>query len=142
MDETHPKDLCFLLARFARLLSRETNSALRPLGLTGEQAALLDAIEQFPLPRNKDVGMTLGLDPSTVSANIKPLLQQGLIVAMNHPTDRRAKIFELTREGRNKLVSARSILSEIDDGLKRKLDDNGSLKRAVQALDRFFAARQ
>ncbi|NTA13970.1 MarR family winged helix-turn-helix transcriptional regulator [Agrobacterium tumefaciens] len=136
MDENHERDLCFVLVRFARLLSRELNSSLRPLGLTGEQVALLDAIETIPTPRSKDVCLALRLDPSTISANIKPLLQQGLIVSLDDPTDRRAKRLELSPEGRTKLLSARAILLEIDNTMKRKLDENGSLKNVTLALDR------
>ncbi|CUX71857.1 winged helix-turn-helix transcriptional regulator (plasmid) [Agrobacterium tumefaciens] len=136
MGANPEKDLCFVVVRFARLLSREVNSRLSELGMTGEQMALLDAIERIPSPRNTDVSVALGLDPSTVSANIKPLLRLGLITTLDDPSDRRAKTLELAAEGRRKLLSARVILDEIDVRIKRKLEQNGSLEDVTLALDR------
>ncbi|WP_174021840.1 MarR family winged helix-turn-helix transcriptional regulator (plasmid) [Agrobacterium fabrum] len=130
------EDLCFAVVRFARLLSRQMNLSLRELALTGEQIALLDAVERIPLPRNKDVSLALGLDPSTVSANIKPLLRLGLIMTLDKSSDHREKHLELTADGRRKLLSARAILVETDANIKRKLEERGSLRSVTLALDR------
>lgn len=123
-----------MLVRTARLLSRELNLALREIELTGEQVALLDAIEEIPSPRSKDVCLALGLDPSTISTNIKPLLQRELILTRYESTDRRAKRLELTSKGRTILLSARAILAKIDNELREKLEEHGSLDSVTLAL--------
>nr|WP_299496323.1 MarR family winged helix-turn-helix transcriptional regulator [uncultured Rhizobium sp.] len=129
------KDLCFVLMRFSRRLSRRVNFALRGLELTGEQVAMLDAIEAMPLPRGTDVRVALGLDPSTVSANLKPLLRQGLIVTFEDPVDHRARRLQLSPEGRRRLRLAREILLEIDSLVRGRLEERGVLKDITSALN-------
>lgn len=84
------------------------DQALQSLHLTGEQATLLAALGAARSARAKDLSHILGLDASTISANIKPLLSRGLVSIVVDPMDRRAKKLSLTAEGADQLEIARS----------------------------------
>ena len=135
------KDLCFLLQKMSRRLSRRINLALKELGLTGEQVVMLEAIEALDCPRYNALHVELGLDHSTVSANIRRLLQRSLIVSFEDPTDRRAKRLKLTTEGERRLAAGRLILTEFDLALQTKLEASGGLARVTWALNILASGR-
>lgn len=120
MNFNQNDDLCSAVLRLNRRLSRQMNAALKSYELTGEQAVVLETIA--------------ALDPSTVSANLKPLLKRQFIVIAEDVVDRRARRVELTPEGQRRLQSSRKILNTIDEAIKHKLAANGVLEEVVAAL--------
>jgi DNA-binding MarR family transcriptional regulator len=73
------EDLCFVLQAH-RVISRRVDTSLRATGLTAEQSLLLAAIAEAGSPRTADAADVLGLDPSTVAANLKPLVRQNWVL--------------------------------------------------------------
>ncbi|MBB5537161.1 sulfite reductase beta subunit-like hemoprotein [Rhizobium giardinii] len=67
-------DLCFVLQRTSRVISRRVDTALRATGLTAEQSLLLAAIAEAGSPRAVDLPQVLALDPSRIAANVKNLV--------------------------------------------------------------------
>jgi DNA-binding MarR family transcriptional regulator len=127
-------DLCSLLLRLNRRLSRQLNDELRAVMLTGEQVIMLGAIDTHPAPRVSDLKLALGLDPSTVSANLKPLMARNLVTAAADLVDRRARRLHLTEEGRTRLRFAQKVVCELDAQMKKKLEENGVLNDATMAF--------
>ncbi|OCJ66312.1 hypothetical protein A6U97_26655 [Agrobacterium tumefaciens] len=70
-------DLCFIVQKLSRRLSRRINRTLKDLELTGEVAIMRDVTHAPVRPPYNALHIELGLDRSTISANIKPLLQRG-----------------------------------------------------------------
>lgn len=130
-------DLCFVLQRANRVISRGADSALRATGLTVEQTLLLAAIAEAGSPRAGDLSRALGVDASTMAANLKPLVRQQWVSAEADVVDRRARKLCLTKTGTELLEKGIKQLQEYESDLAaeggRKTDLNG-LCRALSVL--------
>jgi len=98
--------LCLHLQRAARLVARRFDEALRPLGLTNGQFSLLMALNRPEPAGLQAVAALLGLDRTTLTANLKPLERRGLVQTVADGEDRRARLLALTPDGRELLVAA------------------------------------
>lgn len=127
-------DLCFVLQRANRIISRGADSALRATGLTAEQTLLLAAIAEAGSPRAADLSRSLGIDASTIAANLKPLMRQELVFAPVDITDRRARRLFLTVAGSERLERGIKQLQEYEGGLAVECDGNTDLRGLCQAL--------
>ncbi|HEY1736111.1 MAG TPA: MarR family winged helix-turn-helix transcriptional regulator [Methylovirgula sp.] len=128
------RDLCVCLAlqRTARVVARRYDEALRPARLTNGQFSLLMALNRPKPPNLADVANLLGMDRTTLTANLKPLTRRGLVRIAIDADDKRSRRLFLTARGRSALVKALPIWTEAQ-------------MRMVQALkgtdaDRFRAA--
>jgi len=98
--------LCLHVQRAARALARRYDEALRPAGLTSGQFSLLMSLNR-PEPTNiARVSAVLGMDRTTLTANVKPLERQGLVKVVPDAADGRSRHLKLTRKGRTRLLSA------------------------------------
>ena len=97
----HIRDTCLCLAvqRAARLLARRFDAALRPFGLTNGQFSLMVALNQPEPPSMGRLAPFLGMDPSTLTAAVKPLARRGLLVVEPDPGDGRARRLRITPQG-------------------------------------------
>lgn len=97
----HIRDTCLCLAaqRAARRLARRFDAALRPFGLTNGQFSLMVALNQPEPPPMGCLAPFLGMDPSTLTAAVKPLARRGLLQVEPDPADRRARRLRITPEG-------------------------------------------
>ena len=101
--------LCLHLQRAARALARRFDDALRPLGLTNGQFSLLMSLNRPEPASIKSVAALLGMDRTTLTANLKPLERRGLVKGMVDAADRRTRLLVLTGAGRSLLASAAPI---------------------------------
>ncbi|WP_431301402.1 MarR family winged helix-turn-helix transcriptional regulator [Sediminicoccus sp. BL-A-41-H5] len=97
----HIRDTCLCLAaqRAARALARRFDEALRPFGLTNGQFSLLVALNQAEPPPIGRLAPFLAMDPSTLTAAVKPLARRGLLRLIPDATDRRSRRVQITPEG-------------------------------------------
>jgi DNA-binding MarR family transcriptional regulator len=97
----HIRDTCLCLAaqRAARRLARRFDAALRPFGLTNGQFSLMVALNQPEPPPIGRLAPFLGMDPSTLTAAVKPLERRGLLTVEPDPQDRRSRRLRITPEG-------------------------------------------
>jgi DNA-binding MarR family transcriptional regulator len=102
----HDRCLCFATQRAARALARRFDEALRPAGLTSGQFSLLMSLNQPEPPTLGAVAALLGMDRTTVTANLKPLEREGLVETRADPADRRGRRLVLTRTGHKRLAAA------------------------------------
>jgi DNA-binding MarR family transcriptional regulator len=111
--------LCFAAQRAARALARRFDAALRPVGITSWQFSLLMSLNRPQPPPMAAVAAVLGMDRTTLTANLKPLERRGLVRATVDPEDRRGKRLALTGAGRKLLGAALPIWQrthdEVDD---------------------------
>lgn len=109
IDVTHEvRDscLCLHLQRAARAVGRRFDEALRPVGLSHGQFSLLISLNRPEAPRLGDVARLLGMDRTTLTANLKPLERRGLLTVSPDPSDRRGRRLALTPVGEELLVQA------------------------------------
>ena len=127
----HIRDTCLCLAaqRAARRLARRFDAALKPFGLTNGQFSLMVALNQPEPPPIGRLAPFLGMDPSTLTAAVKPLARRGLLTVEPDPDDGRSRRLRITREGVALMQEAvevwrsehAALESDMDDGLPDNL---------------------
>src|ERR1700739_5123629 len=98
--------LCLHLQRAARALARRFDDALRPLGLTSGQYSTMMSLNRPEPPHLGAVASLLAMDRTTLTAVLKPLQRRRLIKVKTTHDDHRARLLELTTQGKNLLERA------------------------------------
>jgi DNA-binding MarR family transcriptional regulator len=98
--------LCLHVQRAARRLARRFDEALRPFGLTNGQFSLMMSLNRPEAPAIGAVASLLAMDRTTLTAALKPLKRRGLIKITTDPEEHRARLLELTGQGRKVLARA------------------------------------
>jgi DNA-binding MarR family transcriptional regulator len=98
--------LCLHVQRAARVLARSFDNALRPLGLTNGQFSLMMSLNRPEAPTIGAVASLLAMDRTTLTAALKPLQRRRLIKVKTTHDDHRARLLELTPQGKNLLARA------------------------------------
>jgi len=82
----------------------------------------------------------LGMDPTTLNRNLKPLKERGLVKDQTDPSDGRLRIVQLTGKGRHKLNNAmvlwRQAHAKVEQtlGRKQRLALNDMLDQSMAKL--------
>ncbi len=102
---------CLRMRRAARLVTQLYDHALEPAGLTINQFGLLAYLHGAALARREppSIGTTaewLGMDPTTLNRNLKPLVAKGLVRSAPDPVDARVRIVRATDKGVRALARA------------------------------------
>jgi DNA-binding MarR family transcriptional regulator len=100
--------LCFGARRVDRVLTRLYDEALRPLGLHATQLTLLSAVallERQDAPMGR-LAEALAMDATTLSRNLRPLREAGLVRLERSVSDRRVQLVRLSGTGREMLERA------------------------------------
>src|SRR6202453_688884 len=111
-------------------------SALAPLGVSGQEAAVLRAID-CPDPLSQgDVAIRMRIDRTTMVALIDDLERKGLAQRRQDPADRRKNVVELTDTGRDTLRRANQAASEAEQVFLRPLspEERDQFITALRAL--------
>jgi DNA-binding MarR family transcriptional regulator len=98
--------LCLHVLRAARALARCFDNALRPLGLTNGQFSLMVSLNRPEPPAIGAVASLLAMDRTTLTAALKPLCRRSLIKVTTDHDDHRARLLQLTPQGRKLLARA------------------------------------
>jgi DNA-binding MarR family transcriptional regulator len=114
-----------------RVITKVYDDALRPLGLTVTQLAMLVVAEDRGLIRQSEVGAELRLDDSTLSRNLERIRANGWLEEVSGD-DARVHSYRLTEAGRSLLDRAVPRWRGAQGEARRLLGDAG-----VQALRRF-----
>jgi DNA-binding MarR family transcriptional regulator len=98
--------LCKALRQATRAVSRLYDEELRDVGLRTTQYSLLRRLRHAGEVRQRDLGGLTSLDETTLTRNLRPLIDAGW-VAIRAGEDRREKLVRLTDAGAAKLQEAR-----------------------------------
>jgi DNA-binding MarR family transcriptional regulator len=117
------RDLCLCLhvQRAARSVARCYDDALRPVGLTSGQFSLLMALNRPEPPQLGEVAAVLGLDRTTLTANLKPLVRRGFLKISVDAADKRGRRLRLMAKGRTTLVTAMPMWRAAQAAIQRRL---------------------
>ena len=128
--------LCLATQRAARALARRFDDAFRALQLTSGQFSLLISLNREVPPSIGAVAELLGLDRTTLTANLKPLVKRRLAEVAIDPNDRRGRCLKLTPAGRTLLKSAVPIWERTQIEVERQLKGSSadSLRSSLRAL--------
>ena len=127
---------CGKVRMAARALTRRYDDALRPAGLRATQFALLVGISANGAQSIAALAKELGMDRSTLTRNIRPMLDEGLL-ALGDEGWRRSRALELTRKGRSRMEQAIPYWESAQKALKRRLGDR-HWEVAHEGLDRLI----
>jgi DNA-binding MarR family transcriptional regulator len=97
--------LCNALRQATRAVSRLYDEELRDVGLRTTQYSLLRRLNAAGEVRQRDLGGLTYLDETTLTRNLRPLIEPGW-VAIRPGQDRREKLVRLTDAGAAKLQEA------------------------------------
>jgi DNA-binding MarR family transcriptional regulator len=131
----HDHCLCFAAQRAARALARRFDEALRPVGLTSGQFSLLMSLNQPEPPSVGSIARLLGMDRTTLTANLKPLERQRLVETAVDPSDGRGRLLVLTTDGQGRLQAALPVWQRTHADIERLVpSDAESLRAGLRAL--------
>ena len=102
---------CLRLRRATRRVTQIYDRFLEPAGLTSNQIGLLTHL--YGASRSARAALPIGvlaervgMDPTTLNRNLKPLEAQGLVEDAADPEDGRVRAILITREGTTRLQKA------------------------------------
>lgn len=130
---------CSKLRRSARIVTSIYDEALAPSGLGVAQYALLRTLGRVgPCPLSS-LAEASALDRTTLNRNLRPLEQAGLVASAGCTEDHRARIVQLSEDGRAAIRAAeplwRAAQARIDAAL------GGEREALFRILDRVEALR-
>ena len=112
--------LCSALRQATRAVSRLYDEELRGVGLRTTQYSLLQRLRRAGEVRQRDLGGLTSLDETTLTRNLRPLIDAGW-VAIRPGEDRREKLIRLTDAGAAKLREARPAWERAQERLRSRL---------------------
>ena len=113
-----------------------TASVLAPIGINGQEAVVLRAIDG-PEPLSQgEVARRMGIDRTTMVALIDELEHKGLVQRRQDPADRRKNVVALTGSGRDTLGRANKAGAEAEWRFLSPLapGEQETFKKALRAL--------
>ena len=132
---TASKCYCIQFRRAANYLTKQYDRRLQPAGLTVNQFSLLSNLDRLETANVSELAEYVGLERSTLVRTLKPLLERGWIRDAAKPGTRDRAI-QLTEEGRNTLVKARTYWKEAQAEVEKELGREGiaELRRIMEKL--------
>src|SRR5258707_10632763 len=112
--------LCNALRQASRAVSRLYDEELRSVGLRITQFSLLGHLRLAGEVRQRDLGGLTSLDETTLTRNLRPLIDSGW-VAIGTGEDRREKLVRLTEAGTAKLQQARPAWERAQKRMRSRL---------------------
>jgi len=114
--------LCNALRQASRAVSRLYDDELRGVGLRTTQFSLLGHLSRAGEVRQRDLGGLTSLDETTLTRNLRPLIDSGW-VAVGTGEDRREKLVRLTEAGAAKLLEARPAWERAQQRMQSRMPD-------------------
>ena len=121
MPEPMARRLGYVLKRAQNALRTRMDDALRPLGITAPQYAVLSAAELEPGLSNAALARAAFVTPQTMQGVIANLARDGLLRRSEDPTHGRILKTELTPRGREVLAQAHAAVASIEAVMIRAL---------------------
>ena len=97
--------MCANLRRASRVITALYDAFLQPSGLLATQFIVLGALGAQPSIALTPLAEKLGMDPTTLARNLKPLERDGLVQILTG-TDRRQRVLKLTDQGLDRFMQA------------------------------------
>lgn len=138
---------CFKLRRLTRRVTAVYDRTLAPVGMRVTQYSLMANLRGTQGVPISQLAETLDMDRTTLSRNLKPLLDSGWLEVKPSPDDARVRLIYLTPAGSQQWMAARTYWRQAQDevsatvgagnltGLHRLLDSYVSLFRPVAGND-------
>jgi DNA-binding MarR family transcriptional regulator len=96
---------CANLRRATRMVTQAYDAVLRPVGLRATQFTMLSVLAKGGRIRQSKLAETLGMDGTTLTRNLQPLLKNEWI-EIGRDDDQRVRLISITDQGRRVLDQA------------------------------------
>jgi DNA-binding MarR family transcriptional regulator len=113
--------LCNALRQATRAVSRLYDEELRAVGLRTTQFSLLRRLRRAGEVRQRDLGELTSLDETTLTRNLRPLIDAGWVAIRPGKEDRREKFIRLTDAGVAKLHEAGPAWERAQERMRSRL---------------------
>jgi DNA-binding MarR family transcriptional regulator len=122
MEETVKPRGCtnLKLRQLHRVLTRHYDAHIAATGLKNTQYSLLSHVVLLGPIRPSDLARQMGLDASTLTRNLQPLVAQGWL-RQGPGEDARSRLIEATKEGRLKRLEAQRAWKQAQLALNEQL---------------------
>jgi DNA-binding MarR family transcriptional regulator len=129
---------CLRLRKAARRTTQIYDRTLEPSGLTLAQFSLLAHLYAAEELSVGDLADALVTDPTTLTRNLKPLTERGLVRIVQDETDRRRRIVTLTAAGQSALPIAYPLWRKAQAHVAQLIGESETA-RLNKSLDRSIA---
>ena len=128
---------CAASRRLARTLTASYDAALAPAALTAAQFETLSVVQAVGAVTGRELAERLALSKTTLSRNVKPLIDAGVLNARPGEDDARQTIYSLSPKGTQRLAKAMPLWQAAHDGSLALLGDSAAAsQRALQRMVR------
>lgn len=135
MPDPMAKRLGYAVKRVQHALRTRVDEALRPLGLTAPQYAVLSAIELDPGISNAALARAAFVTPQTMQGIVSNLERSGLLRRTADPAHGRILRGELTPRGRKALGQAHALVTEIEAAIVASLSPDEVVNFAMRLTE-------
>ncbi len=128
---------CANLRRATRMVTQSYDAALRPAGLRATQFTMLSVLAKRGQIRQSKLAEILGMDGSTLTRNLRPLLKNEWI-QIDREEDQRVRLISITKPGRRVLDDAVPLWRQVQSQFVKGLGDaqwSGFLGTLATAVD-------
>jgi len=137
------RDVLEELRRIMRMVHLQSRRLSASFGVTGPELVCLKELDASEALSQKELGIRIGVSPSTVTRLVDRLEAKDLAARRRDPTDRRRQLVELTAGG-GALVRRAPLL--LQDRLRRSLEgisaeEQASILRSLRRLTEMVNAR-
>lgn len=129
---------CAEARRVSRLLTAKYDAALASMELTSNQFETLSVLHAMERCSGRVLAQKLAVDKTTLSRNLRGMIEAGLIVAKDSPEDARQMDYSLTTVGRRKLAKAQPLWQVVHEEISQQLGSQAASTQKV--LQRMNAA--
>ena len=108
------------LRQFMRRVTQHYDTEMRKVGLKTTQYSLLSTVEKLGPIRPMDLAASIKMEPSTLTRNLKPLVDAGWVTVLAG-VDARSRLVAITDAGRAKRAEAKRNWRKAQDGINELL---------------------
>lgn len=114
---------CASLRRATRMVTQAYDAALRPAGLRTTQFTMLSVLAKRGQLRQSNLADILGMDGTTLTRNLQPLLKNAWI-RIDRDEDQRIRLISMTKAGRRVFNTARPLWEQVQTKFVAGLGDD------------------
>ncbi len=129
---------CYAVRKLARRITRYYDHRLAAEGLRTSQYSLLSFLARPQGLPMRELAERMGMDPSTLNRNVRPLISAGWVLK-SPGQDPRTAVLQLSEAGRQKQATAKLVWRQAQADFESLVGDDG-VTRLHAAIDTALAA--
>lgn len=114
----------FLLHSLKQKMKQKMNERLKPFGITTEQRALLLILSDHGAITQSMLSELASMEPSNLTVTLNRLVKKGYIEKIDHPSDSRAYLLNLTETSSVLIQDLKTLSTQIGYVILEGIDEN------------------